>query len=349
MADKKQKKFKKKYGHEVSLNFSNTAPNQTDQQFKEELKKLIKDELTASVMEKPATDSKDQIIFRDENNSTGRIELKEYKFFSKNYLNINGDRYYFIKNEIHENRLYIRGVATRFLFENIDFSKTIFDSCYLKTCRFINCKFEGAKFINCNLSNSYFQDCNFDYATFEKSFIDEEIFECAPKSENLKYKFARSLRLNYASIGDNSAVAKAIRVELAATKKHLFDSWSSGDEWHRKKYGGLKKRTVQFLEWLQFSLLDFLWGNGERPWKLVRSNFLLFFALTMWDISRSETKYSITESFHTLFVKVPSKYFGLTVEELKYYPQFLDMSLVLIRLISFGLFMSILIKKYNRR
>lgn len=316
---------------------------------RDEVQKLIQEQVDISVNEALLSLNKKKNLIVNEDNFSGRIELKDYKFYNTEFQWILKEKYFFIKSASFDNRLFIRAVATKFLFENIDFSKSMFDSCYLKNCRFISCKFEGAKFINCNLSNSYFENCNFDYTTFEKSFIDEEIFECAPKNENLKYKFARSLRLNYVSIGDNSAVANAIKVELAATKKHLFDSWSSGDDWHQKKYGGLKKRTIQFGRWVRFSLLDFLWGNGESPWKLVRSNLLLFLFLTFWDMSESNHKYSITDFVNTFFVKVPSKYFGIVVDDLKYYPQYLDMSLILIRLISFGLFMSILIKKYNRR
>src|SRR5690606_5733501 len=114
--------------------------------------------------------------------NTNRTEIKDKMFFSYD----KEGSLYFIENIQFINYLFIRAVATNFIFKNIDFSKTIFESCYLKDCRFINCKFEGAKFTNCNLQGSYFDLCNFDYVIFEKTFVDDEIFECAPKKDNLK-------------------------------------------------------------------------------------------------------------------------------------------------------------------
>lgn len=334
---------KKKKNSQSSINLAVLINGELTKVNKEDLSKLIRDEVVKSIKENTVPPEKKAFI------SSGREELKDYMFYTDKAPKIIGrNKYYYIEHLIYSNKLFIRAVATKFLFDSIDFSKTIFENCYLRDCRFISCNFEGAKFIGCNLNNSYFENCNFDYATFEKSFIDEEILECAPKNENLKYKFARSLRLNYASLGDNIAVSKAIKVEIAATKKHLLDSWSSGDEWHQKKYGGLKKRTIQFIKWIKFSLLDFLWGNGESLWKLVKSNLYLFFFLTLWDMFLNQ-KYSISELLITFTVRIPSKYFGLNVIELNYYPQFLEMSLIVIRLISFGLFMSILVKKYNKR
>ncbi|WP_177734721.1 pentapeptide repeat-containing protein [Flavobacterium inviolabile] len=282
---------------------------------------------------------------------TNRKEIKDFMFYTSDKKN----GIYFIQNIQYVNYLLVRCVATNFLFENIDFSKTIFDSCYLKDCRFINCKFEGAKFINCNLQGSYFELCNFDYVIFEKTFVDDEIFECAPKKDNLKYKFARSLKLNYASIGDYIKASKAVSIELDATKSHLKDSWLSGDEWYKKKYGGIKRRTEQFIKWCKVCALDFVWGNGESLKRLIRFNIIIFFILTLVDATISKNKYGFFEFINTFLIKVPCQYLGITVknesniEYFSYYPNSLNLFLIIVRMISFGLLMSIIIKKYNRR
>ncbi|WP_295220285.1 pentapeptide repeat-containing protein [uncultured Chryseobacterium sp.] len=279
-----------------------------------------------------------------------RIELKDKMFFSKSQEG----KYYFIEHLKFRRYLFVRGVATNFLFKNIDFSQTIFDSCYLKDCRFINCNFEGAKFINSNLQGSYFEFCNFDYVTFEKTFVDDEIFNCAPKKNNLKYKFARSLKLNYASIGDYIKASNAVKIELKATKSHLYDTWSLSDEYHINKYGGIRRRSLQFWKWLKVCILDLLWGNGESLWRLIRFNLILFFILTVYHILHERTTDIIT-IFNTFLVKVPSNYFGISVKGYSnknyffYYPEWLSLFLVITRLICFGLLMSIIIKKYNRR
>jgi len=279
---------------------------------------------------------------------TGRIERKDVKFFSKNSDKIEGKLYFYIEDFKYSNYLFIRAVATDFIFKNIDFSKTIFDNCYLKDCRFINCKFEGAKFSNSNLQGSYFRDCNFDYAIFEKTFVDYEIFECAPKWNNLRFRFARSLKLNYASIGDYVKASKAVTVELQATLGHLRSSWSSGDPYYSIKFGGLERRLKQLYKWTKVNFLDFIWGNGESLRRLIRFNFIVFFILSVVEVFTSGSKYGFLEFLETLFVNIPSVYFGLKVENFEY-SNYTLLPLTILRLVSFALLMSIITKKYNRR
>ena len=283
-----------------------------------------------------------------------RIEKKDMKFFSSTPKYIDKKRYFVLNGNKFITYLFVRAVAKDMIFENVDFSKAYFENSYLRDCRFYRCNFEGAKFTGCNLTGSYFEDCNFDYVTFEKTFVDDEIFECAPKKDNLRYQFARSLKLNYASIGDYIKSSKAVTIELEATKKHLKDSWLSGEEWYQLKYGGIKRRFEQFRKWVAVSLLDFLWGNGESLWRLIRFNLIIFSILTLFHIfSKSVTDvYKILDIF---IIKIPSNYFGIVVKGtdnnsyFDYYPAWLNLTLVITRLICFGLLMSIIIKKYNRR
>lgn len=285
--------------------------------------------------------------------SSNRVEKKDLMFFSSIKRDVENKHYYVLNGNKFDNHLFIRAIAKNIVFENIDFSKTYFENSYLRDCRFIRCNFEGAKFTGCNLIGSYFEDCNFDYANFEKTFVDDEIFDCAPKRDNLRYKFARSLKLNYASIGDYIKASKAVTIELAATKNHLKDSWLSGEQFYKLKYGGIKRRTEQFWKWFKVSLLDFIWGNGESLWRLVRFNFIIFAFLTVYDIFKKSVLNAL-DILQVLFIKVPSNYFGIDIKEgnqnyFEYYPDWLSLILVITRLICFGLLMSIIIKKYNRR
>ncbi len=286
--------------------------------------------------------------------SSNRIEKKDKMFFSSTKKYVEKKQYYVLNGNNFSTYLFIRAVAKDIIFENVDFSKTYFENCYLRDCRFIRCNFEGAKFTGSNLIGSYFEDCNFDYVTFEKTFVDDEIFECAPKKDNLRYKFARSLKLNYASIGDYMKSSKAVTIELEATKSHLKDSWLSGEEWYKLKYGGIKRRFEQFWKWVVVSILDFLWGNGESLWRLIRFNLIIFFLLTLYHIF-SKSVINIFEIIKVFLINIPSNYFGLIVLDdqqknyFEYYPTALSLVLVIIRLVSFGLLMSIIIKKYNRR
>jgi len=96
------------------------------------------------------------------------------------------------------NKLFERLVALNIEFKNINFSYCIFDAAYIRNCSFQDCDFTGCRFLNCNLIGSSFSGCKFDYATFDKTHIDNDILENGcPGLDNLKLKFARSLRLNY--------------------------------------------------------------------------------------------------------------------------------------------------------
>lgn len=336
----------KKYIKSKTITKMSDKPNIEDTDFENRIKSLFleKDKNIEKIFKlKSLYEESEKILI-----PSGRIERKDVKFFNSTFEFIEGKKYFFIEDLKYSNYLFVRAVATDFLFRNIDFSKTIFESCYLKDCRFINCTFEGAKFSNSNLQGSYFSDCNFDYVTFEKTYVDYEIFECAPKWDNLRFRFARSLKLNYASIGDYIKASKAVTVELQATLSHLRDSWTSGEKHYRIKYGGLERRFKQLYKWVKVTSLDFVWGNGESLIRLVRFNFIIFLILSIVDVFTSTNKYGFIEFLETLFINIPSVYFGLTVEHL-HYSNYILLPLTILRLASFALLMSIITKKYNRR
>lgn len=320
----------------------------------EKIKKVVENVIDENEIKKQTKEKNDKEECKDNLKYSGRIEKKDMWFFSFDKKYIEKKLYYILNNNKFQNHLFIRAVAKNIIFENVDFSKTYFENCYLRDCRFIRCTFEGAKFTGCNLKGSYFEQCNFDYVIFEKTFVDDEIFECAPTKNNLRYKFARSLKLNYASIGDYIRSSKAVTIELSATKSHLKDSWLYEEQWHRMKYSGARRRLKQFRKWLTVSVLDFVWGNGESLWRLIRFNLIIFLILTLFHIfSKSVT--DVYKILDILTIKIPSNYFGIVVKGadnnnyFDYYPAGLNLTLVITRLICFGLLMSIIIKKYNRR
>jgi hypothetical protein len=175
----------------------------------------------------------------------------------------------------YNNSLFIRLVGKDVIFTNVNFMYCIFDGAYLRNCNFQSCDFTGCRFINSNLVGSSFSGCKFNYATFEKTLVDTDIMiNSCPSEENLKLKFARSLRINYQQLGDAKAANKAISIELKATESHLYKAWSSKESYYRRKYKGFNRLTT-FGEWLEFKTLDFIWGNGESTYKLIRAVLLV--------------------------------------------------------------------------
>jgi hypothetical protein len=244
------------------------------------------------------------------------------------------------------NHLFVRLVGKDRHFSRIDFRYSTFDACYLRNCTFDSCDFTGCRFVGTNLHGSSFSGCKFDYASFEKTDIDNDILSSGcPGGDNLKLRFARSLRMNYQQLGDAISANKAIGVELEATSSYLHKSWSSNESYYRKKYQR-EKRIEQFFRWINFKVLDFIWGNGESPMKLTRAVLVVFFAMATVDVATFSDATLVTNYADALAL-APQVFLG-TVIPAKYPTWYLTL-ILFARLVFFGFFMSIIVKRFNRR
>jgi uncharacterized protein YjbI with pentapeptide repeats len=241
----------------------------------------------------------------------------------------------------------VRLVAIRKRFKKVDFSNSTFDACYLPSCSFDSCNFTGVKFSSTNLHGAKFTGCNFDYATFARTIIDDVILtDNCPTYENQKMRFARSLRTNYQQIGDAAAANHAIRVELDATEIHLHKAWSSNDRYYRTKYPGFLNRVVRFLPWIKFKLLDYVWGNGQSILALLRTVFVLIGAIAILDVATGPSSLTAANLVQAIW-RAPQVFLGVSPPGY-ITPAWLT-SITVVRLIALGFFMSILIKRFNRR
>jgi hypothetical protein len=244
------------------------------------------------------------------------------------------------------NQLFIRLVAKERRFTNVDFRYSIFESCYLRNCVFDSCDFIGCRFVGTTLDGSAFSGCKFDYATFDKTGVDNDILnEGCPGHENLKMRFARTLRTNYQQLGDAKSANKAIAVELQATEAHLHKAWNSAESYYRKKYRGYK-RFQAFTEWVRFKTLDFLWGNGESSLKLVRAILLALFTISMIDAIAYRDR-GLMRSYVAALLDAPQIFLG-TLSPPSYPRLFLTL-IVFSRFVAFGLLTAIIVKRLNRR
>lgn len=252
-----------------------------------------------------------------------------------------------LSNKDWSNIQFVRLVAIKKRFTKVNFKNTTFDNCYLRDCQFDSCNFTGSKFTSTNLHGAKFTGCTFDYATFDRTIIDDAILtDNCPAYENQKMRFARSLRTNFQQIGDTVAANIAIRVELDATEIHLRKAWKSNDHYYRKKYPGLVNRTKQFAYWIKFKLMDYIWGNGESFIALFRAVAFIIVAIAIIDISLSPSKFAFSDAYATLW-RSPQIFLGI-VQPSHISPGWLTI-IALVRLTAFGLFMSMVIKRFNRR
>lgn len=244
------------------------------------------------------------------------------------------------------NRLFVRLVAKERRFTKVDFRYCIFDTAYLRQCIFDRCDFTGCRFTGTSLYGSTFAGCKFDYTTFERTIVTTDLLRSScPSLENLKLRFARTLRVNYQQLGDAQAANIAIHVELDATREHLWKAWYSNESYYRHKYSGWK-RIKSLLDWIAFKLLDWIWGNGESAWKLLRAVVILLFFIALRDVFISRDPSQLV-SYFAAAKEAPQIFLG-TISSPNYSPGYLA-TIVLCRLVAFAFFMSIIIKRFNRR
>lgn len=244
-------------------------------------------------------------------------------------------------------RVFIRLNAKKVKFTNVSFQHCIFEGCYFNGCVFDSCDFTGCRFIGSNLHLSAFTGCKFEYATFERSHLEDDILLSeAPKEENLRMRFARSLRMNYQQIGDAKAVNKAISVELEATSVYLYKSWNSRESYYKGKYPGFIKSGVQFIKWAEFKILDFLWGNGENTIKLLRTIVFGLIIIGIYDTVKNGNILNIGDYWNSI-KNAPAVFLGVSSPE-----NFSVSALSIIagaRLVTVALLTALLVKRFSRR
>lgn len=269
--------------------------------------------------------------------------------YSPNSLIVRSENCRFAENESHvcyRNHIFVRLVAIAKTFTDVDFRFCVFDGCYLRDCKFLNCDFTGTKFSSSSFHGSSFTNCVFNYTTFEKTEITPDILDTqAPEYENLRSKFARSLRMNFQQLGDAESVNKAIKIELQATKIHLHEAWHSRKDYYRDKYPGVK-RAGAFFEWFWFRLQHFLWGNGESALRLLTTLLFLFLGMAIYHSFRVGDPARVSSYWEGLRA-APEVYLG--VRTFSRYGYWYIAFITATRLLTFAALTSILIKRFNRR
>ncbi len=248
--------------------------------------------------------------------------------------------------EKFKHKVFVRlGASKKTIFRKISFQHCIFDNCYLTNCVFNSCDFTGCRFIGSNFHQTAFSGCNFKYAVFERTQIDDDILTSeAPMEENLRMRFARSLRMNYSQLGDAKAVNKAISLELEATELYLLNSWKSPASYYKNKYGGFK-RFRQFWHWVEFRILDFVWGNGESILKLLRTILIAILAIAVYDAVSFGNPLNLGDYWASLS-SAPSIFLGAVS---KTYPTWALSVIATSRLVGIALLTALLVKRFGRR
>ena len=246
-----------------------------------------------------------------------------------------------LSGDRHIRQIWRRVAAVDRTFEKVSFKFTIFDNCYLRKCKFVECDFTGAFFADCTLPGSVFAGCKFDYCRFSRTLVGHDVLEeNLPGHENVQLLLARSMRANYAQVGDWSGVNKAMVAELRATKVHLQKAVASHESYYRLRYAGAK-RLVMAVRLTSFYLLDMLWGNGESLIKVGRTVLLCvaLVGVALWSCGFLAND-AIAAAFPV--------FLGTSASPLNP-PRWLAATAAGVRLVVVGLFLSVLIRRFARR
>lgn len=244
-------------------------------------------------------------------------------------------------------KVFIRLNAKGVRFKNVSFLHCVFEGCYINSCVFDSCDFTGCRFVASNFHQTKFAGCDFRYATFERTHIDSEILDSeAPREENLRMHFSRSLRMNYQQLGDAKSVNKAISIELGATSAYLYKSWISKETYYKEKYGGILKSSIQLLRWIEFWLLHAIWGNGESIFKLIRSLVLVLLCIAVYATLANGNSMDLSQYWNNLS-RAPAIFLGV-LSPTNFSTGVLSV-ITGTKLVSIALLTALLVKRFSRR
>jgi Pentapeptide repeats (9 copies) len=240
-----------------------------------------------------------------------------------------------------ERQIWKRVSAKDRTFTRVSFKYTIFDNCYLRKCQFVECDFTGAMFTDTGLRGSTFDGSRFDYCRFSRTLISHDIIDKhLPGYENVKVELARNLRANYAQIGDTDGVNKAILAELAATRVHYEKAALSNESYYRREFVG-RNRLNMGLKYARFTMLHYLWGNGES---LLRVGFTMLLAVVVL----GATLWRAGSTFGEAVTSAVPLFLGVSLSRPLVAPWLLTFAAG-VRLSLIALFMSVVIRRLARR
>lgn len=232
--------------------------------------------------------------------------------------------------------------AVKITFDNVSFRQSEISNSYFRNCRFINCDFTGANISASNLRGTHFEGCDFRYSTWEHTILDENFLDkCLPSEENLARDLVRSLRVNFAQIGNYEAVNKSASIEVSLTGAHLFHATYSRQSHYRSKHKGWD-RILHGLLHARWKALDILWGNGESIFRIITSGVCVIL-LSAILLTLCHPQFS----FPTAIRSVSIGFGGINTSLVP--PESYLVFLTIVRFTLFGLFMAVLVKRLSRR
>ena len=255
------------------------------------------------------------------------------------------------------------------LFTHCTFSNVSFKGCSISDSRFVNCtfvscyfrkttiqnsKFDGCKFIDCDFPKVRVQSTGFMFPRFRGCFIAfDEMKPNLPPEPELREMVAIELAREAYAHGD-TADARKYRLEaLRAHEHHLAHAFRAKSSYYKEHYD-LAARARAGSAWVGSQANRIVWGNGERGAMLL-FNFLFLtlvvFPLIFAAIGGVEAGSGklTTIDYVLLSIDSATSYSGLSgVELFSTGARFVSAVELIVGLLAFGLFITILFRRITR-
>jgi len=237
-------------------------------------------------------------------------------------------------------------------FISCDFSYCIFERAYFHSAKFENCKFTGSRFYDCNFRAANLYLCDLRYATFHRTIVEaKELLATLPQEPNLRRDILQNLRANAVEVGDFRSQRLYVLEEVKAKSDHLSRALWISESYYKRKYGTISARAKAGLELLGLRLSGFVWGHGERAWRILFSGIVWLAILSVanfWSVL-PRTGWEATGSGSEIFRYCLDMFLDSSPN-----PTFkgfyaVDYALIAMRYVYIGLFISVLFKGISHR
>jgi hypothetical protein len=229
-----------------------------------------------------------------------------------------------------------------------------FISCYFRKAVIRNAKFDGCKFVDCDFPQVRVQGTSFMFPQFKGCFIGfDEMRPNLPPEPELRSLAAAELAREAYALG-HPRDARLFRLQaLRAHETHLWRAFRASSSYYKDHYNTLQ-RVAAGSKWAASQANRLIWGNGERGFTLL-TNFLLLLLLIypllfyFFGDVHAVSGETTTADYLLLSADSATGFSGLSNVALgSTASQVIAVSEVIVGLVAFGLFITILFRRITR-
>lgn len=207
------------------------------------------------------------------------VDIPTMELDGETYLDLRGIRI----EQTQLDGMLIRKVNLRWsTIRDVGFKGAKLVECNLSQANFSECYFRRAVFQKCDIVNSKFDSSDFSNARIDASRLDFATFRnCEIHLTSIAFlqdanpqvlaRVCRNLKLNAISMGHFGDAGELAYMEKTYERHILYNQAFSRERDARGK------RFKAIAYWLDAVIFNWLWGYGEKPWRLASGMLLAIF------------------------------------------------------------------------